>query len=92
MAQHHLTEPADTTAAHQEEIVSDKEIKLQHLETGLTQIPEAQKKCIELFYLQKKCYQEITEITGYDLNKVKSYIQNGKRNLKIYLEKNHGQF
>jgi len=65
------------------------EEQLQHLENGLDHIPPAQKSCIELFYLQKKCYQEIAAITGYDLNKVKSYIQNGKRNLKIYLEKQH---
>jgi RNA polymerase sigma factor (sigma-70 family) len=65
------------------------EEQLQQLEKGLNHIPEAQKICIDLFYLQKKCYQEIAAITGYDLNKVKSYIQNGKRNLKIYLEKQH---
>ena len=65
------------------------EEQLQHLENGLDHIPPSQKSCIELFYLQKKCYQEIAAITGYDLNKVKSYIQNGKRNLKIYLEKQH---
>jgi RNA polymerase sigma factor (sigma-70 family) len=65
------------------------EEQLQQLENGLDHIPQAQKICIELFYLQKKCYQEIAAITGYDLNKVKSYIQNGKRNLKIYLEKQH---
>jgi RNA polymerase sigma-70 factor (ECF subfamily) len=46
---------------------------------------EEQKKCITLFYLEEKSYQEITAITGYTLNQVKSYIQNGKRNLKIYL-------
>jgi RNA polymerase sigma factor (sigma-70 family) len=68
------------------------EEQLQQLEKGLTQIPEAQKVCLDLFYLQKKCYQEIADITGYDLNKVKSYIQNGKRNLKIYLEKQHDRF
>jgi RNA polymerase sigma factor (sigma-70 family) len=65
------------------------EEQLQDLEKALNHIPEAQKTCIDLFYLQKKCYQEIAAITGYDLHKVKSYIQNGKRNLKIYLEKQH---
>jgi DNA-directed RNA polymerase specialized sigma24 family protein len=39
-----------------------------------------------LFFLHKKSYQEVADITGYDLGKVKSYIQNGKRNLRIYLE------
>ncbi|MDO1448030.1 sigma-70 family RNA polymerase sigma factor [Rhodocytophaga aerolata] len=59
------------------------------LEKGIQELPVEQKRCIELFYLQQKCYKEITEITGYDLKKVKSYIQNGKRNLKIYLDKDH---
>jgi hypothetical protein len=41
-----------------------------------------------LFYLQEKCYQEVSSQTGYDLLKVKSYIQNGKRNLKICMDRN----
>ncbi len=49
-----------------------------------------QKTSISLFYLQEKCCQEITEMTGFELNKVKSYIQNGKRNLKICIEKSNG--
>ncbi len=57
------------------------------LENGIEKLPPEQKQCIELFYLQQKCYKEIAQLTGYDLNKVKSYIQNGKRNLKIYLQK-----
>jgi RNA polymerase sigma-70 factor (ECF subfamily) len=40
-----------------------------------------------LFYLQGKSYQEVAEATGYNLNQVKSYIQNGKRNLKIVLSR-----
>jgi len=65
------------------------EIELALLEKGLAQIPEEQRQCVDLFYLQQKCYKEISEITGYDLNKVRSYIQNGRRNLKIYLERHH---
>lgn len=52
----------------------------------IKQLNEQQQKAITLFFLQKKCYQDIVEETGYDLKKVKSYIQNGKRNLKICLE------
>jgi RNA polymerase sigma factor (sigma-70 family) len=65
------------------------EQRLNQLEAGMSQIPEEQRICLDLFYLQKKCYLEICEITGFELNKVKSYIQNGKRNLKNYLEKHH---
>jgi len=64
-----------------------KEIQLQQLEEGIKTLNPEQQECISLFYLQDKSYVEVAEITGYDLNKVKSYIQNGKRNLKIYLEK-----
>jgi RNA polymerase sigma-70 factor (ECF subfamily) len=51
-------------------------------------LPEAQKVSIQLFYTDEKCYKEIADNTGYTMNEVKSYIQNGKRNLKICLEKN----
>ncbi|MBK9505485.1 MAG: sigma-70 family RNA polymerase sigma factor [Bacteroidetes bacterium] len=64
-----------------------KEVQLQQLEEGIKTLNHEQQECISLFYLQDKSYVEVAEITGYDLNKVKSYIQNGKRNLKIYLEK-----
>jgi RNA polymerase sigma-70 factor (ECF subfamily) len=49
-------------------------------------VPE-QRTCITLFYLQKMSYQEIVDKTGYTLLQVKSYIQNGKRNLRISLQK-----
>jgi len=65
--------------------ISEKEQQLQLMEEGLRQLNEHQRTCMELFYLQEKCYKEIAETTGYSLNEVKSYIQNGKRNLKIYM-------
>lgn len=61
----------------------------QVLQQALQELPPEQRQCIELFYLQQKSYKEIAGITGCDLNKVKSYIQNGKRNLKLYMEKHH---
>jgi RNA polymerase sigma factor (sigma-70 family) len=63
----------------------EKEMQLNRLQDGINQLNEGQRICIELFYLQEKCYQEIAEITGFNLNQVKSHIQNGKRNLKIFL-------
>ena len=56
------------------------------METAIQQLNAAQQQCITLFYLNKKSYQEITTTTGYSLLQVKSFIQNGKRNLKIMLE------
>lgn len=57
------------------------------LERCIDQLAGEQKQCVRLFYLKKKCYNEICTETGYEMNQVKSYIQNGKRNLKICMEK-----
>ncbi len=67
--------------------LADKEITLNLLETSLEELNPEQKTCVTLFYLQKKSYQEIVDSTGFSLLQVKSYIQNGKRNLKILVEK-----
>ncbi len=66
----------------------DKERKLTALELCLEKLPERQKQTISLFFLQEKCYKDIVDNTGFSLNDVKSYIQNGKRNLKICMDKN----
>ncbi len=64
----------------------EKEENYKKLEQCLDILPEEQKQSVMLFYLQNKCYNEIAAITGHDWNKVRSYIQNGKRNLKICIE------
>jgi RNA polymerase sigma-70 factor, ECF subfamily len=70
---------------HDNEI--QKEEKLNKLEDAVHKLNDEQKQCIELFYLSNKSYIEVAEITGFDIKKVKSFIQNGKRNLKIIMEK-----
>jgi len=57
------------------------------LKDCIEQLKSEQKQCIELFYYQKLCYQEIAENLDLSEKKVKSYLQNGKRNLKICLER-----
>ena len=69
----------------------EKEAQYTSLETAIEELYEDQRKCIELFYLKEKSYNDIVDITGYTMNEVKSFIQNGKRNLKIKLEKNSEQ-
>lgn len=64
-----------------------KEENLQKMERCLQTLSADQKESVEMFYLQSKCYKEIADITGLELNKVRSNIQNGKRNLKICMEK-----
>jgi RNA polymerase sigma-70 factor (ECF subfamily) len=67
---------------------SEKEANLSKLEKCIDTLGNEQKQCVRLFYLEQKCYKEITECTGFDLNQVKSHIQNGKRNLKICMDRN----
>jgi len=62
------------------------ETRLQALEQAMADLPAAQRRCLELFYLEKQCYRDIARATGLDLGLVKSHLQNGRRNLKRYLD------
>ena len=57
------------------------------MQEALKELSPEQQQCVTLFYLHKKSYQEIHEATGFTMLQVKSYIQNGKRNLRIMIEK-----
>jgi len=61
------------------------------LEDCIEKLKDEQKKCIRQFYFENRCYNEIAVNMGVDVNKVKSYLQNGKRNLKICLEEQNGR-
>jgi RNA polymerase sigma-70 factor (ECF subfamily) len=61
------------------------------LKKCIGQLKNEQKQCIELFYYEKLCYQEIAEKLHMNEKKVKSFLQNGKRNLKICLERKNGK-
>lgn len=65
----------------------EKEENFKQMQYCMGQLIQQQRQVIELFYLQKKCYKEISEITEIEINKVRSFIQNGRRNLKICMEK-----
>lgn len=65
----------------------EKDDLLNRMSAALEELNGEQKQCIILFYLEKRSYQEIADSTGFTLMQVKSHIQNGKRNLKIMLEK-----
>ena len=60
------------------------------LKKCIEKLKNEQKACIELFYYKEKCYKEISSELQIEEKKVKSFIQNGKRNLKICLESNSG--
>ena len=68
--------------------IDEKENQLQALEKALENLNKEQQECVKLFYIKERTYIEVAEETGYELKKVKSYIQNGKRNLMIQLSKN----
>ncbi len=70
------------------EVEPELEGNLTKLEKCIETLVNEQKDCVQLFYLQEKCYKDIAQFTGFDMNKVKSFIQNGKRNLKICMERN----
>ncbi len=67
--------------------VMEKEEHFKHLYFCLENLVPEQKQVVELFYLQGKCYNEISGTTGIEWNKVRSFIQNGRRNLKICMDK-----
>lgn len=75
-------------SAADDEAAIKKEQLLNLTEQALQKLNAEQRTCITLFYLEKKSYSQIAELTSYSQAQVKSYIQNGKRNLKIILEKN----
>lgn len=72
--------------SHLEEVM-EKETHLNSMHDCIKQLVDEQKQMITLFYLKEICYKEIAETTGVDISLVRSYIQNGRRNLKICMEK-----
>lgn len=87
----HLKELKDEAAIEHQEADKNEllanETTYSLLEQSIHELNEEQKQCVTLFYLQKNSYQQITEATGFNLMQVKSHIQNGKRNLRMLLEK-----
>jgi len=80
-----ITNKADEEADRQVLLQNDHTLDL--LELSLKELNPEQQQCVTLFYLQKKSYQEVSDETGFTMLQVKSYIQNGKRNLRILIEK-----
>ena len=76
-----------TSNPWEEEGVDQLEPQLMAMEKALLQIPEKQRTCIVQFFLLNKSYQAISDALGLSFNEIKSNIQNGKRNLRIQLEK-----
>jgi RNA polymerase sigma factor (sigma-70 family) len=73
--------------SHLDEVLN-KENDFKKLETCIEQLNEEQNTVINMFYLQQKCYNEIVDTLGIDWSKVRSLVQNGRRNLKNCMDKN----
>jgi len=90
-----ITVSFDPQLMHSEEIVHPNygEEQDNHEEKALKncieKLPKQQKQCINWFYFDNKSYKEIAVMTELELGKVRSYIQNGRRNLKICMEKSN---
>ena len=67
--------------------IREKEKLLVLLEEALHHLKDDQRECVSLFYLQKMSYRQVSEVTGHTLLQVKSFIQNGKRNIRLLIEK-----
>ena len=79
------TTPTENEETDKKKLI-EKDALLQKMEAALQKLNPEQRKCLKLFYLQKKSYSEVSEITGFTMMQVKSYLQNGKRNLKLLIE------
>lgn len=94
-AKKQVTVPLDTQVvqsgefSHLESII-EKEDTFKKLEKCIEALPGEQEQAIRLFYYDSKCYNEIAESTGMEWNKIRSLIQNGRRNLKNCMDKNAG--
>ncbi|HNK67264.1 MAG TPA: sigma-70 family RNA polymerase sigma factor [Flavobacteriales bacterium] len=67
------------------------EATLQRLEAAVGELKDAQRTCIRLFYLERNSYQQTAERTGFSVEQVRSHIQNGRRNLRLILERDDDQ-
>jgi RNA polymerase sigma factor (sigma-70 family) len=81
----YVREETELSVVPNDDEQNPKEAQLQKLESAVDELGDEQRRCIELFYLQEKSYREIVAITGFSEKQVKSYLQNGKRNLKRIL-------
>jgi RNA polymerase sigma factor (sigma-70 family) len=77
--------PAEDSFSKQAHL--DKDKLLDAMTLAIQELNDEQKQCVTLFYLDKKSYTQIADVTGFSMMQVKSYIQNGKRNLKKVVER-----
>ena len=77
---------SDTSETNKTELLEGEQT-YDHLESALNELSAEQRQSVILFYLKKYSYTQISQATGFNMMQVKSYIQNGKRNLRIILDR-----
>ena len=78
-----LSDEVELSWLYDEDDPAEHEADLSRMETCLQILSPEQQTCLTLFYLERKSYTEVAKLTGFDQKQVKSYLQNGRRNLKI---------
>ena len=78
--------PAETIETDKESLLLN-ERTYEYMDEALKELNADQQLCVTLFYMEKKSYQQIADQTGYSMMQVKSHIQNGKRNMRLLIEK-----
>ena len=64
----------------------DDDNRVEMLKDCMERLPDEQKAAVQKFFYEEMSYADIVDVTGFQLKSVKSYIQNGKRNLKNCIE------
>jgi len=78
--------PAETIDTDKESLLLNEKT-YEYMDEALKELNADQQLCVTLFYMEKKSYQQIADQTGYSMMQVKSHIQNGKRNMRLLIEK-----
>ncbi|MBL7769985.1 MAG: sigma-70 family RNA polymerase sigma factor [Flavipsychrobacter sp.] len=83
-----LSEQMAEVEDHEETLsIREKDQLLDWMHESIKNLNPEQQQCVTLFYLDKRSYQEVSELTGYSILQVKSSIQNGKRNLRLMIQR-----
>lgn len=89
--QEHIQEHVQFMSVDRSEELQEREMRLNELEGALEKLRPEQRECIRLFYLNGSSYHDVSQATGYSMKEVKSYLQNGKRNLRIIITQQHAK-
>lgn len=81
-----LKETSDSSVEYGDDLVY-KDETIEKLLEFIPELKENQRVCIHEFYLLGKSYEDISASYGMSFKEVKSYIQNGKRNLRVKFER-----